>query len=199
MKCEEEESLNDPEVYKQERNFGLSEDGPQLPQIKEEQEEVCTSQDAVQVVVKQESEEIFVWTGKERFRVLDNIWKHEEDLHCTDPPQCDCKDKEGLTDQQVCNQEKNSSLDQEDSSQIKEEQEELSTTQVAKPLVRKQEAFPAHEENDHSEPEPSSDQLLSHNSPDTDQEENKDDNSHRKKSDQVVAGLRVQNSKTNCT
>uniref|UniRef100_A0A3Q2W584 C2H2-type domain-containing protein n=1 Tax=Haplochromis burtoni TaxID=8153 RepID=A0A3Q2W584_HAPBU len=46
------------------------------------------------------------------------------------------------------------------------------------------------------EPEPSSDQLLSHNSPDTHQEENKDGNSHRKKSDQVVAGLRVQNSKT---
>uniref|UniRef100_A0A3P9DSP1 C2H2-type domain-containing protein n=1 Tax=Maylandia zebra TaxID=106582 RepID=A0A3P9DSP1_9CICH len=46
------------------------------------------------------------------------------------------------------------------------------------------------------EPEPSSDQLLSHNSPDTDQEENKDGDSHRKKSDQVVAGLRVQNSKT---
>ncbi|XP_013122191.1 uncharacterized protein LOC102080068 isoform X6 [Oreochromis niloticus] len=85
MKCEEEESLNDPEVYKQEGNFGLNEDGPELPQIKEEQEEVCTSQDVVQVVVKQESEEIFVWTGKEQFRVLDNIWEREKDLHCTDP------------------------------------------------------------------------------------------------------------------
>ncbi|XP_039457956.1 piggyBac transposable element-derived protein 4-like isoform X2 [Oreochromis aureus] len=85
MKCEEEESLNDPQVYNQEGNFGLSEDGPELPQIKEEQEEVCTSQEIAQVIVKQESEEIFVWTGKERFRVLDNIWKHEEDLHCTGP------------------------------------------------------------------------------------------------------------------
>ncbi|XP_063318165.1 uncharacterized protein LOC134616962 isoform X7 [Pelmatolapia mariae] len=83
MKCEEEESLNDPEVYKQEGNFGLNKDGPELPQIKEEQEEVCTSQEIAQVIVKEESED--VWTGKERFRVLDNIWKHEEDLHCTGP------------------------------------------------------------------------------------------------------------------
>ncbi|XP_076733220.1 uncharacterized protein LOC101482609 isoform X2 [Maylandia zebra] len=84
MKCEEEESLNDPQVHNQERNFGLSEDGPE-PQIKEEQEEVCTGQEIAKVIVKQESEEIFVWTGKERFRVLDNIWKREEDLHCTGP------------------------------------------------------------------------------------------------------------------
>ncbi|XP_039457968.1 uncharacterized protein LOC116309821 isoform X2 [Oreochromis aureus] len=127
MKCEEEESLNDPEVYKQEGNFGLNEDGPELPQIKEEQEEVCTSQDVVQVVVKQESEEIFVWTGKEQFRVLDNIWEREKDLHCTDS-------------WQICNQERNSSLDLEDTdpSQTKEEQEEMSINQEGK-LSLKQE------------------------------------------------------------
>lgn len=78
MKCEEEESLNDPQVYNQEGNFGLSEDGPELPQIKEEQEEVSTSQDVDSLVVKQEAEGIIVWTGEERLRLLDTIWKCEK-------------------------------------------------------------------------------------------------------------------------
>uniref|UniRef100_A0A3Q2VND2 C2H2-type domain-containing protein n=1 Tax=Haplochromis burtoni TaxID=8153 RepID=A0A3Q2VND2_HAPBU len=63
---------------------------------------------------------------------------------------------------------------------IEWEQEKLSTTQEGKPLVQKQETgtFSACKESDHSEPGPSSDQLLSHNSPHTDQDERKDDNSH---------------------
>uniref|UniRef100_A0A3B4H3P9 C2H2-type domain-containing protein n=1 Tax=Pundamilia nyererei TaxID=303518 RepID=A0A3B4H3P9_9CICH len=62
--------------------------------------------------------------------------------------------------------------------------EKLSTTQEGKPLVQKQETgtFSACKESDHSEPGPSSDQLLSHNSTDTDQDERKDDNSHSIKS-----------------
>uniref|UniRef100_A0A3Q4N2P8 C2H2-type domain-containing protein n=1 Tax=Neolamprologus brichardi TaxID=32507 RepID=A0A3Q4N2P8_NEOBR len=103
-----------------------------------------------------------------------------------------------LTDQQVCNRKNNSTLDQEDPLQIKGKQEKLSTTQEGKPLVQKQETrtFPACKESDHREPGPSSDQLLSHNSPDTDKDERKDDNSHSIKSAQIVSGLTVQNSKT---
>uniref|UniRef100_A0A669BQ87 C2H2-type domain-containing protein n=1 Tax=Oreochromis niloticus TaxID=8128 RepID=A0A669BQ87_ORENI len=64
------------------------------------------------------------------------------------------------------------------------------------PLVLKQdtETFPAHEESDHSDLEPSSDQLLSQNPLDTDQDESKE--SYRNKSEQIVSGLKVQNHKT---
>lgn len=85
------------------------------------------------------------------------------------------EEKEVLTNQQLCFQEKDSSLDPEDSEplKIKEEQEELCTSQVEEvdKVVLKEETetlmwIPAYEESDHSEPEPTSDQqLLSHSSP----------------------------------
>uniref|UniRef100_A0A669F433 Zinc finger protein 501-like n=1 Tax=Oreochromis niloticus TaxID=8128 RepID=A0A669F433_ORENI len=75
------------------------------------------------------------------------------------------EEEEIFTDQQVCNQERNSSLDQKEPEppQIKEEQE-------GEQLGLKQEAHvfmvtPAYEESSHSEPEPNSEQLLPHSSP----------------------------------
>ncbi|XP_006808384.1 zinc finger protein OZF-like isoform X2 [Neolamprologus brichardi] len=183
----ENEDLDDPQVCSQERNSSLNQEDP-------EQEEMCTNQEGEQLARNQETKGIIVWTGQE----LGTMWNPEVKLNRIDLPQHDCRDDGRLTDQQVCNRKNNSTLDQEDPLQIKGKQEKLSTTQEGKPLVQKQETrtFPACKESDHREPGPSSDQLLSHNSPDTDKDERKDDNSHSIKSAQIVSGLTVQNSKT---
>ncbi|XP_053182003.1 gastrula zinc finger protein XlCGF57.1-like [Scomber japonicus] len=126
-------------------------------------------------------------------RLLDIIKKPEIKLHRTELPQQHVCRKENLTDKQLCNQERNSSLDQEDPEppQIKEEQEELCTSLEGEQLVVKQEtetfiSSATCEESDNSEdqtldlmiedvvsvsvkrsevPETNSDdQLLSHNS-----------------------------------
>ncbi|KAM9364750.1 uncharacterized protein KZ484_010921 [Pholidichthys leucotaenia] len=92
-----------------------------------------------------------------------------------DGPQLhDCKEEEILTIQQLCNQERNSSLDQEeqDTAQVKEEEEEFCSSQGEEHFGMKQETdtfmvTPTDEDNDRSETEPNSEQLLSHNSADT--------------------------------
>ncbi|XP_044214928.1 zinc finger protein 771-like isoform X5 [Thunnus albacares] len=64
-------------------------------------------------------------------RLLDFVWKPEIRLHRVELPQQHvCKEEEVLADQQLCDLEKNSSLDQEDPEppQIKEEQKELCTS-----------------------------------------------------------------------
>uniref|UniRef100_A0A3Q3JV55 C2H2-type domain-containing protein n=1 Tax=Monopterus albus TaxID=43700 RepID=A0A3Q3JV55_MONAL len=74
---------------------------------------------------------------------------------------------------QLCDQERNPSLDQEDPEppDIKEEQEELHSSHEGERLGLKQETdpfmfTPTYEDSDHSEPEPDSDQqLLFHSSP----------------------------------
>ncbi len=83
------------------------------------------------------------------------------------PQQHVSMEEEALADQQLCIQERNSSLDQEhqEPPQIKEEQEELCTTLEGEQLVLKQETdtfmwTPTDEESDHSEPEPEGDQQL---------------------------------------
>ncbi|XP_039457971.1 zinc finger protein 333-like isoform X1 [Oreochromis aureus] len=181
--CKENEDLDDQQDCSQKRNSSFNQEDP-------EQEEMYTNQEGEQLSCNQETKGIIVWTGQE----LGIMLNPEVKLYRIDLPQHDCKDEGGLTDQQVCNPKNNSSLDQEDPSQIKGEQEKLGITQDGKP--QETGTFPAHKESDHSEPGPSSDQLLSHNSPDTDQDERKDDNSHSIKSAQIVSGLTVQNSKT---
>ncbi|XP_073321841.1 uncharacterized protein [Pagrus major] len=103
-------------------------------------------------------------------RLLDIIWKPEIKLQrIVLPQQHVCLEEEVQSGQQLCNQERNSSEDQEDPEppQIKEEQEELCISQEGEQLVLKLETdtfmlTPTYEENDHSEPEPESDhQLLS--------------------------------------
>ncbi|XP_028440166.1 zinc finger protein 260-like isoform X2 [Perca flavescens] len=71
------------------------------------------------------------------------------------PQQHVCKEEEVLSDQPLCIQERNSSLDPEPP-QIKEEKEELCTSQKGEQLVLKQETdtfmlTPTYEESDHSE------------------------------------------------
>ncbi|KAM9332694.1 uncharacterized protein KZ484_017807 [Pholidichthys leucotaenia] len=147
----QEEVLDEQQLLNQERNFIVVQVVPGCSQIKEEQEDVCISQEGEQFGLKQETQ-----TSDE------------------DAPQLhDCKEEEVLTVQQLCNQERNSTLDQEeqDSAQVKEE-EELCSSQEEEDFGLKQEtdAFmvtPTDEDNDKSETEPNSEQLLSHNSPDT--------------------------------
>ncbi|XP_038560118.1 zinc finger protein 37 homolog [Micropterus salmoides] len=92
-------------------------------------------------------------------RLLDTVWKPE--LHMTELPQQHVCTEEVLADQQLCVEERNSSLDQEDPEppHIKEEQEEPCSSQEGEQHVLK------HEESDHREPEPNRDHLLlSHSS-----------------------------------
>nr|XP_033946346.1 uncharacterized protein LOC117452035 isoform X5 [Pseudochaenichthys georgianus] len=75
-------------------------------------------------------------------RLLDTVLKPQIQLHRTELPQQHvCNEEEVLTDQQLCSQERNSSLDQEDPEppQIKEEQEELCTSQEEEQFELKQE------------------------------------------------------------
>ncbi|XP_026005042.1 zinc finger protein 260-like [Astatotilapia calliptera] len=159
----------------QERNSSLNQEDPDLPETKEEQEEISLNQEEEQLSLKPKTKDVIVWTGQE----LDIMWNPEVKLERIDFPQHDCKEQEDLL-------------------QIKGEQEELSTTEEGKPFVRKQETqtFPARKESDQGEPDLSSDQLLSHNSPDTDQDESKDDNLHRNRLEEIISELPVQNSKT---
>ncbi|KAF1389441.1 hypothetical protein PFLUV_G00073460 [Perca fluviatilis] len=113
-------------------------------------------------------------------RLLNVVWKPEIKLLRIELPQQHvCKEEEEEeeeeevpAEQQPCIQERSSSLDQEEPEppQIKEEQEELCTSQEGEQLELKQEtdAFmltPTYEESEHSEPEPNTDhQLFSHTS-----------------------------------
>ena len=101
------------------------------------------------------------------------------------PEQHVCKEEEVLTDQQLCNQERNSSLDQEDPEppEIKEEQEELCTSQEGEQLELKLiDSFslaPTYEESDHSEPEAESDQQLLSNSSHVSESQNQKGGKHQ--------------------
>ncbi|XP_054466130.1 uncharacterized protein LOC129100713, partial [Anoplopoma fimbria] len=91
-------------------------------------------------------------------RLLDVVWKPAIKLHRIElPKQHVCEEEEVLSDQQLCVQERNSSLDQEDPEppQVKEEQEEPCTSQEGEQLELKQETetfvlTPSDEESDHS-------------------------------------------------
>ncbi|XP_067471487.1 zinc finger protein 845-like isoform X1 [Thunnus thynnus] len=269
--CEEEEVLTEQQLCNQEKNSSLDQEDPEPPQIKEEQEEVYTSLEGEQLVLKQETE-TFMWTptceesdnsedqtedsdetesaaekehvvsmlvkssvvsepnsddqllshnshvlesqdhkggkhgdsgstgnaetepkkrhhrrknptnnednsttskihsniytGKKSlkcntygkaFKCMSNLNKHLR-VHTELLQQHVCEEEEVLTDQQLCNQERNSSLDQEDPEppQIKEEQEEVYTSLEGEQLVLKQETetfmwTPTCEESDSSE------------------------------------------------
>ncbi|KAM9364294.1 uncharacterized protein KZ484_010564 [Pholidichthys leucotaenia] len=93
----------------------------------------------------------------------------------TDAPQLhDCKDEEVLTVQQLCNQERNSSLDQKEqnAAQVKDEEEELCISQEEEHFGLKQNIStfmitPTDDDNVNNEIEPKREQLLSHNSSDS--------------------------------
>ncbi|XP_030609242.1 uncharacterized protein LOC115796898 isoform X2 [Archocentrus centrarchus] len=80
--CEEEEGLDEQQICNQERNSSLDKEDPEPPQIKEEQEELCSSQEGEQLGLKQEAEGILI--DGEQLRLLETIWKPEIKLHRID-------------------------------------------------------------------------------------------------------------------
>ncbi|XP_026169457.1 zinc finger protein 91-like isoform X3 [Mastacembelus armatus] len=212
--CKEEEVLPDQQLWNQERNSSLDQEDPEPSQFKEEQEQLCSSQEGEQLVVKQETD-TFMWTptnedsdqqllshsspaaesqdqrgsqpvesGSARnAETKSKKRRHQNTSHSNNdvdkslmselPQQHVCKEEEVLPDQQLWNQERNSSLDQEDPEppQFKEEQDQLCSSQEGEQLVVKQQTdtfmwTPTNEDSDQSEAEPHSDQqLLSHSSP----------------------------------
>ncbi|XP_035854922.1 putative mediator of RNA polymerase II transcription subunit 26 isoform X2 [Sander lucioperca] len=228
--CKEEEVLSDQQLCIQERNSSLDQEDPEPPQIKEEQEELCPSQEGEQLVLKQETDTFMLTptyddslSAAEKESVANmpvitsvvseansdhqllshnsheaesqdqkggkhgdsgstrnaepepkkrrrksrshsnnvdntNVSEIHPNTQTELPQQHVCKEEEVLSDQQVCIQERNSSLDQEDPEppQIKEEQEELCPSQEGEQLVLKQETdtfmlTPTYEESVHSE------------------------------------------------
>ncbi|KAM9365946.1 uncharacterized protein KZ484_012063 [Pholidichthys leucotaenia] len=233
--CKAEEVVAEQQLWNQERNSVLDHEEPEAPQVKEEQEELCISQEGEQLVVKLEadpfmgtlvceekqqseaepnSEQLLshssagtetqdeegsrhVASGStkeeeepkpKKRRLKTGSHRNSDDDSMTSETLCenetgvpqlhDCKEEEVLTVQQLCKQERNSSLDQEeqDAAQVKEEEEELCSSQEEEAFGLKQETdtfmvTPADEDNDKSETEANSEQLLSHNSADTESQD----------------------------
>ncbi|XP_058505081.1 glutamic acid-rich protein-like isoform X2 [Solea solea] len=173
--CQEEEVLTEQQLCNQERNSSLDQEEPESLQIKEEQAVICTSHEGEQLEVKQEADTLMLTPENEESDHMEP-GRNEEDvdlqprlhmkwgpvikLQRTELPQQHVpKEEEVLTEQQLWNQERNSSLDQEEpeSLQIKEEQEETRTSHEGEQLEVKQEAdilmlTPENEESDHMEP-----------------------------------------------
>ncbi|KAM9322598.1 uncharacterized protein KZ484_020755 isoform 2-T2 [Pholidichthys leucotaenia] len=104
-------------------------------------------------------------------RLLDPSWEQEMNLAKVDLPQQHfCKGKKVPFDQELCIREQNSRLNKEVpiSIQIKEEEEELWSSQESEQLLLNQETDmtmdnATYDESDHSEPEPNIDPLLYQN------------------------------------
>ncbi|KAM4551898.1 uncharacterized protein PAE49_015495 [Odontesthes bonariensis] len=200
--CKEENVLAERQLCDQESNSSVDQEEPEPPQIKEEQDELCPSQ-GEQLVLSQETdtfmplqskpegEEKLQETGNDvdqyeeeidRQRgLLDITWKPRIILHRIE--QHVIAEENILSDQQLCNQEGNSCLNQKEPRlpQMKEEQEEAEPPQIKEKqeglcpshegeqlLIRQKTDFlmvnPAYEESDHKNSEPNSNQLHSHNS-----------------------------------
>ncbi|XP_032356900.1 zinc finger protein 37 isoform X1 [Etheostoma spectabile] len=86
--CKEEEVLSDQQLCIQVRNSSLDQKDPEPPQIKEE---LCTSQEGEQLVLKQETD-TFIHSNN-----VDNTNISETEL----PQQHVCKEEEVLSDQQL--------------------------------------------------------------------------------------------------
>ncbi|XP_063317023.1 zinc finger protein 500-like [Pelmatolapia mariae] len=177
--CEEEEEvLPEQQLCDQERSSSVDQEEPEPPQIKEEQEELCSSQEGEQLGLKEEPEVHhdpvqYEEEMERQRRLLDITWKPQIQLHRTDIPQqhvCKEEEEEVLPEQQLWNQERSSSVEQEEPEppQIKEEQEELCSSQEGEQLGLKEETdtfmVTAAEEGEHSEPGGDEELLLSHSS-----------------------------------
>ncbi|KAM9364828.1 uncharacterized protein KZ484_011012 [Pholidichthys leucotaenia] len=115
--------------------------------------------------------EEFERTMELQHRLLDVTRKPVIKLHRIDAPQPhDSKEEKVLTVQQLCDQE------EQDAAQVKDEKEELCTSQDEEHFELKQETdtfmvTPTDEDDDKSETEPNSEQFLSHNSADTESQD----------------------------
>ncbi|XP_063317290.1 zinc finger protein 853-like isoform X3 [Pelmatolapia mariae] len=89
--CEEEEEvLPEQQLCDQERSSSVDQEEPEPPQIKEEQEELCSSQEGEQLGLKEEPEVHhdpvqYEEEMERQRRLLDITWKPQIKLHRTDP------------------------------------------------------------------------------------------------------------------
>ncbi|KAM4552106.1 uncharacterized protein PAE49_015633 isoform 1-T1 [Odontesthes bonariensis] len=168
----EEDAGAEQQLCNQDRSSSLDQQKPE-PQIQKKQKGGCTSTEGEQHGLNQDNRTIQYkdgighWCGP-----LDITWIPQKHFHTADlPQQFVSEEEEVLTDQQLCNQDRKSTLDREEPEplQIKEEEDELCTSQDGEVLVLKKETdtfmvTPVYEESGHSYSEPNSNQLLSHNS-----------------------------------
>ncbi|XP_076732804.1 uncharacterized protein LOC106676378 isoform X2 [Maylandia zebra] len=64
--CREEEVIADQQLWNQERSSNLDQEEPEAPQIKEEQEQLCSSQEGEQLVLKEENHTFMVTAAEKR-------------------------------------------------------------------------------------------------------------------------------------
>ncbi|XP_035494659.1 zinc finger protein 227 isoform X2 [Scophthalmus maximus] len=160
--CKEEEVLSELQLCDQQRNSSLDQEEPEQPSAAAKEKPRVTEN-----IIIEFNEDI-----DHQRRLVDMVWKTEMKMHMTELPQQHVyKEEEVLSEQQLCDQERHSSLVQEEPEppQIKEEQEEPGRSQEGEQLVLKQETdtfmlTPTHEESKHSEPN-SDHQLHSHYAP----------------------------------
>ncbi|KAM9364780.1 uncharacterized protein KZ484_010955 [Pholidichthys leucotaenia] len=190
--CKEEEVLADRQLWNQERNLILDQEKPEPPQLKEEHEEpeppqIQDEQGSWHVDSGSTKEEEEPKPKRRRLKTGSHSNSDDDSLTSktlseneTDAPQLhDYQEEEVLTVQQLWNQERNSSLDQEnqDAAQVKEEEGgELCSSQEEEHFGLKQETDTfmvtlTDEDNDKSKTEPNSEQLLSHNSADAESQD----------------------------
>ncbi|XP_051809106.1 zinc finger protein 239-like isoform X2 [Acanthochromis polyacanthus] len=162
---QEENVVAEQNLCNQEKNSNVDQEDPEPPEMKEEQEELCTSQEGEQLVLMEEadtlvqcnsnceeiSREIFGVSDKplgqldedidDQRRLKDMIWKPRIKLHRIDHQHQDvCKEGNGLPNQHLCNQENKLHLDQKDAEppRIIEDQEELCPSHQRKQIVLNQ-------------------------------------------------------------
>ncbi|XP_041667825.1 uncharacterized protein LOC121525757 isoform X3 [Cheilinus undulatus] len=78
--CKDEEVVADQQPCDQERKFSLDQEEPEPPQIKEEQEELCSSQRGEEPIVKQETETVMLTPTNEENDQTEPEQQHEQQL-----------------------------------------------------------------------------------------------------------------------
>ncbi|XP_035770816.1 zinc finger and SCAN domain-containing protein 12-like isoform X2 [Neolamprologus brichardi] len=73
---EEEEVLPEQQLWNQERSSSVEQEEPEAPQIKEEQEELCSSQEGEQLGLKEETDTFMVTAAEESgYSELEPMWE----------------------------------------------------------------------------------------------------------------------------
>ncbi|XP_030606905.1 zinc finger protein 883-like [Archocentrus centrarchus] len=217
--CKEQQQL-----CNQERNSSLDQEEPEPRQMKAA--EICSSQETEQLVTKEETVSVSCYMAAVIYEgdhgepqpnrnQLHSLSSPETDRRGQGASECDgsdfqhqscIKEEEVLTEQQLGNQERSSSPEQEEPEppKIKEEQNELCSCQEGEQLALKEESdtfmVTAAEKRDHSEPESDRQQLLSHSSAETESKDKEggeceQKNRLRKRPETVVSLL---NSECHC-
>ncbi|KAM9309179.1 uncharacterized protein KZ484_025294 [Pholidichthys leucotaenia] len=182
--CKDKRVLAVEQLWNQERNSSLHQEDQDAAQVKVEveEEELWISQEEERVEQDQESDTFFAIptfeeNNSETQSNGDQLPFHSSSDTPSQDQEADTQDKEVLAFHQLWNQERNSSLNQEDqdAAQDKLEDQELwaNHEEEQRELEQESDTFMvtlSFEEND-SETESNSDQLLSHSSLDTESQD----------------------------